>query len=365
MTDDLESIQPREAMQMWHDRQKSQESEGTAKSYFYRVRQFVDWLEDEQGITDMNDLSGRDVFRYDSHRRAEGLSKSALNNQLGTIKLFLDFCADIEAVPKEFPAKVDVPTLSKSERANEEKLPASRAEVILENLERFNYASRDHALFALAWHTGARLGALRSLNLRDCYLTEDDLERIKHQDDLSEDNLEQIQVPFVYFRHNPDSDTPLKNGPQDERPVGLSEELGELLQVYIRVNRPDERDENGRKPLFASQKGTGRMSKGGIRTRFNIVTQPCRYGTCPHNRDVDTCEAREHGYEARCPSARSPHRVQTGSITHHRDEGWPPDVLAERVNATPEIIRTHYDQPDLLKRMESRRNYLDNSTNDE
>lgn len=76
------------------------------------------------------------------------------------------------------------------------------------------------------------------------------------------------------------------------------------------------------------------------------------------DRDPDECEAREHGHEARCPSARSPHRIRTGAITHHRDCGWPPEVLAEKVNATPETIREHCDHPELLRRMESRRNYL-------
>lgn len=358
MTRNLRSLPPREALEMWVDRQHAEKSKGTVKSYFYRVRQFVDWL-DEQGIENLNDLTGRDVFRYDSARRAEGLSKSALNNQLGTIKLFLRFCADIEAVPPELPAKVDVPTLSKAERANEEKLSANRAETILENLKRYDFASRDHALLLLAWHTGARLGALRSLDLRDCYLTDDDLERLAHEDDLDPEDLDAVCVPFVYYRHRPESDTPLKNALDGERPVGLSTDVGELLREYIRINRPDVEDEHGRKPLFSSRKGTGRMSKGAIRSRFNIITQPCRYGICPHDCDVETCEAREHGYESRCPSARSPHRIRTGSITYHRDEGWPPEVLAERVNATPEVIRIHYDKPDLLRRMESRRDYLD------
>ncbi|MXR51127.1 site-specific integrase [Halovenus sp. WSH3] len=356
--DDLEPLDPHQALDMWLDRQRAEKSEETVQSYYYRVRQFADWLV-EDGITNLNNLDGRDVFRYDSDRRADGLSKSALNNQLGTIKLFLDFCVDVEAAPADLPAKVEIPTLSKAERANEEKLSAERAETILENLERFDYASRDHAMFALAWHTGMRLGALRSLDLRDCYLVEDDLERLAHEDAIESEALDDVQVPFLYLRHRPDSDTPLKNSLEGERPVGLSEEIGQLLQDYIEVNRYEVTDSEGRKPLFSSQKGTGRMLKGAIRSRFNIVTQPCRYGVCPHDRDTDTCEALEHGYEARCPSARSPHRIRTGSITHHRDEGWPPEVLAERVNATPEVIRTHYDQPDLLKRMESRRDYLD------
>lgn len=364
MTDDLQPLAPREAMEMWLDRQQTTKADETVQSYYYRVNQFVEWLEDEE-LTNLNDLTGRDVFRYDSERRSEGLKQPSLNNQMGTIRLFLGFCVDIEAVPTELPTKVEVPQLSKIERANEEKLPTERAEELLAKFDRFEYASLDHALLALAWHTGARLGALRSLDLRDCYLTAADLERLVHDDDLDEESLDRIETPFVYFRHRPDTDTPLKNQAEGERPVGLSAEVGHVLRDYIEVNRYDCEDEYGRQPLFSTQKGSGRMSKGAIRRRFNIITQPCRRGTCPHGREPEDCEATEHGREARCPSSRSPHRVRTGSITWHRDRGWPPEVLAERVNATPEVIRQHYDQPDLLKRMESRRNYLENLDNEE
>lgn len=114
MSDDLQPLPPREALDMWIGRQKAEKAEETVQSYFYRVRKFVDWLE-EQGIDNLNDLNGRDVFRYDSVQRSEGLSKHTLNTQLGTIKLFLDFCVDVEAVDPVLPAKVDIPTLSKGE----------------------------------------------------------------------------------------------------------------------------------------------------------------------------------------------------------------------------------------------------------
>lgn len=357
MTTSLSPIHPREALELWLKRQKSNKSEDTAQSYYYRVNNFVNWLE-EEGITNLNNLTGRDVYEYDSVRRSEDIRKSTLNNVLGTIKLFLKFCVDIEAVPPELPPKVDVPALSKSDLVNEEKITADRAENILAKLERFEYASRDHALFALVWHTGMRLGTVRSIDLRDCYLTGEDLERLAHEDDIENENLKRISIPFLYIRHRPETGTQLKNKQEGERPIGLTTEIGNLLQDYIEINRPDVEDEYGRKPLFSSKKGTGRLSTSGIRSRFNIITQPCHYGVCPHDRDPETCEALEHSYEARCPSSRAPHRIRTGSITHHRDEGWPQEVLAERVNASPDVIRTHYDQPNLLKRMESRRSYL-------
>jgi len=367
MNDDLQPMEPREAMEMWLERQKSEKAAESVQSYHYRIKQFVEWCERED-ITNMNALDGRDLYRFDSFRRGQDISVSTLNNQLGTLRRFIAFCENIEAVEAGTAAKLDVPELSKAERANEEKLPATRAETILENRDRYERASIDHLLFAIAWRTACRLGALRALDVKDVYLDESDLERLAHEEDLDEAGLfettdqndvesllDEISLPFVFFRHRPDSETPLKKQEEGERPVSLKDEFGELLRDYIEVNRPNIEDEYGRRPLFASKKGGGRMSKGAIRRRFYIMTQPCRYGTCPHNRDPDDCEALEHGREQRCPSARSPHKIRTGSITDHRDRDWTPADLAERVNATPKTIREHYDHPDLLRRMESRR----------
>ena len=369
--DDLQPLGPREAMEMWLERQRSEKAVESVKSYGYRINQFVEWCERED-IENLNALNGRDLYRFDTHRRGQDLSITTLNNQLGTLRLFLAFCEDIEAVESGVAARLDVPELSKAERANEEKLPAARADTIMEQLARYEWASTDHALFVTAWRTGCRLGALRALDVEDCYFDESDLERLAHEEDLDEAGLfktpdqndvesllDEVSVPFIFFRHRPETETPLKNKEEGERPVSLSDDLAEVLQDHIEVNRPNVTDDYGRRPLFASKKGDGRFTKGAIRRRFYIMTQPCRYGTCPHNRDPDDCEAMEHGREQRCPSARSPHKIRTGSITWHRDCGWPPEALAEKVNATPETIRAHYDHPEKLRRMESRRNYLD------
>jgi len=355
VSDDLEPLEPREAFEMWLDRQRTEKSEATVQSYYYRVKQFVEWCEDEDrgDIQNLNNLTGRDFFRYDSDRRSDGLTINTIKNQLNTTRLFLEFCVSIEGVPQGVPQKANVPKVSKDARSDDTTLQPDRAKEILENLSRYRYASRDHAMFALAWSTGARVGAMRGLDVGDCYLTEDDLVPLDIDDD------EDIQAPFVFFRHRPEEDTPLKNQEAGERPVSLPDEVGEVLQEYIDVRREDITDEYGREPLFPAPKTGSRVTKGALRTRMYILTQPCRFGDCPHGRDPDECKALEHGYESQCPSARSPHPIRSGSITHQRDQGIPPEVVSARVNASAEVIRTHYDRPNHLRRMESRRRHLD------
>ncbi|MFP8952402.1 tyrosine-type recombinase/integrase [Natrialbaceae archaeon A-arb3/5] len=356
MSDDLEPIGPREASEMWIDRLQSTRADETLQSYRYRLKPFTEWCSKE-GINNLNDLTSRDIFQFDSERRAEGLKVSTLNNQLGTLKQFIQFCARIDAVSEGLPAKIEVPSVELADRVNDELLSAERADTIRENLRRYSYASRQHAMFELLWHTGCRLGGLRALDISDCFFDETDLERLRHQDDIDRDALESVELPFVYFRHR--SETPLKNKRAGERPVALDKTVADCVQEYIEVNRVNRSDSNNRRPLFTTEKGENpRASKSSIRREIYIMTQPCRWGSCPHGRDTTTCEALEHTLEARCPSSRSPHPIRTGAITHMRDEGWPPEVVAERVNATPEVIREHYDHPDPIRRMQSRREFL-------
>ena len=46
-------------------------------------------------------------------------------------------------------------------------LDAEHAEEILQYLSKYHYASTEHVLFALLWEIGMRIGAARSLDLRD------------------------------------------------------------------------------------------------------------------------------------------------------------------------------------------------------
>jgi hypothetical protein len=51
--------------------------------------------------------------------------------------------------------------------------------------------------------------------------------------------------------------------------------------------------------------------------------------------------------------------MRTGSITNHRDRGWPLSELSDRANTSEELIEGVYDQPEQLIRGAVRREYLD------
>lgn len=155
--------------------------------------------------------------------------------------------------------------------------------------------SIEHALFALLWESGIRIGAANSLDV-------DDFDPAKERIDLV---------------HRPDQGTQLKNGRDGERPIALSSELVAILEASLLKNRRESTDKYDRKPLFSSYQG--RMVRSSLRDLIYRVTAPCfRNEPCPD------CTGEK---EKKCPEAVNPHSIRRGSITHFLTQ----DVIAEVV----------------------------------
>nr|WP_305148859.1 site-specific integrase [Halobellus inordinatus] len=225
-----------------------------------------------------------------------------------------------------------MPKVSKSDQTDETFLEEDAAGQLLEAFRSGETRhTRGHAFLELAWYTGARLGAIRGLDL----------------DDID------FGQGYVHFHHRPEQGTPLKNGVDGERVVGISEQVTEALRTYIRDLRPSETDEYGRKPLFTT--AHGRISRNALRTTSYYATVPCRFGDCPHNRSQSSCEWFSSNQASKCPSSRSPHQVRSGSITWQLNRGLRADVVSERVNASVEVIEQHYDQASPVDEFQQRR----------
>lgn len=331
---DLQRLTPRKAVERYLERRGASDntSDATVSTYRRRLGTFVEWCE-ARGLLNVNDVDGRVLDDYWQHRR-ESLNDVSMKNEFGTLKKLFEYLVAIEAAEPDVPEKIALlkPTLSKQQRANDEKLEPERAHTILDHLTKFQYASRDHVVFAMLWHTGCRTGGLRALDLDDV-----------HPDEQ-----------FVEFRHRPAEGTPLKNEFDGERDVALSDSVAGVVADYLSENRKNVVDEFGREPFVATERG--RASKSTIQRSAYRLTQPCQHGVeCPHDRDPDSCEFRVHGRESKCPSSRSPHRIRTGAISYMRECGMSVGAVSDRVDATPETIRAHYDRSDPRRTMESRR----------
>jgi hypothetical protein len=159
--------------------------------------------------------------------------------------------------------------------------------------------------------------------------------------------------------HRPETGTPLKNNSRGERPIALPATVLEVVDEHVRENRYDVVDDHGRAPLLASTQG--RPGTNTMRAWSYLATEPCVHGPCPHDRERGSCEFVDYTHASKCPSSRSPHQIRRGSITWQLDLGIPPAVVAERVNASTDIIKLHYDAASPRERMERRRRpFIDN-----
>jgi integrase len=324
--DDLEPIEPGTAQELFLDHKATDCTDSTVQNHRYRLNPFVRWC-GEKEIDNLNELTGRDLQRYRLWRKEDGdLNKLSLRMQMSTLRVFLKWAGSIEAVPQNLYDKVMVPRVRPEERQRDETLDADDAKEILEYLSKYEYASKEHAVMALLWQTGIRVGSAHSLDVDDVFLDEN----------------------YVQLIHRPDEGTTLKNGKSGQRPVALTPDVAEVLADYIRTHRKDVTDEYGREPLFTT--AHGRMHGNTIRRLTYRVTAPCYRGV-----DCPDCE----GDESKCPEAVSPHAIRRGSITHFLTSDVPVDVVSDRMNVSRKVLDEHYDKRSEEVKMEQRRGYLD------
>lgn len=339
MQRDLDPITPKEAVELYLKDRQSELAEETLRSHRSRLSFFEEWC-GEQGIENLNSLSGRDMHRYRVWRREGGnLAPASEKAQMDCIRVFIRFLEKIDAVRPDLSTSVVSPSLSEEEASRDVLVEAEAAEEILDYLSSYEFASARHVCFRLAWRAALRRGSLRALDVDDY-------------------NAEEQSLRVV---HRPASGTPLKNKNRGERYVALSSETCEIIDAWIADRRPSVQDSEGREPLLATSQG-GRPHPGTIQSYIYSVTKPClRTRDCPHDRVVEECEAASDRTKAsQCPSSTSPHSVRRGAVTFWLSQKQPEAWISARANMSSEILNLHYDGRGQKERMEQRRGYLDN-----
>jgi len=328
-------LSPRAARDRFLEECRLDSTARTVRSYGNRLTRFCEWCEEQQ-IEQVGDLSG---FILDEYRRSlTEDSPVTVKGKMMAVKQLIGYLERIDAVENDLEEKVPIPTLSAEDERSDTQLAPDDATALLNHYRDSMavYATVEHTVLEILWFTGCRMSGIRALDMEDY--------------DPEAGTLRFINRP---------PETRLKNGPQGERPVGLSEEVVDVLDTYIERERPSIRDDNGRRPLIACRQG--RPSGSSVRCWTYLATQPCIYERCPHGRDRERCKYRKRTHSSQCPSSRSPHQVRTGSITWQLNCGMPIEEVAERVNSSPEVIRRHYDVATMDEKFEERREqYLDN-----
>lgn len=339
MTTSNHQLSLREALERWLDKRSVDLAESTISEYWYRLKHFVEWSEDGN-LETMSEITPWDAESYEAHRRAQGVKPLTLRKEMFTFRDFLNYCDRIGITPDDIGESVDPPKVDKYDQVCDAKLEPDDGEALLryfrghDELRGSNY----HAFFELVWFTSARMGGIRSLD-------------IDHVD---------FERGRLTFHHRPDQGLPLKKGYDGERILAIPPKAIAVVEEYYNdPNRPDDTDQFGNKPLLTTTHG--RASLNTLRNWMYYSTVPCRLRECPHNEHPDTCDWYTQSKSYGCPSSLSPHPVRAGSITWQRNRGVPREVVAERSNASEEVLELHYDQPSKEEALEERRlDYVQN-----
>ena len=333
----LEPIDPATAVELYLSDRETEVTAATLQSHRSRLRHFKQWCA-QQGIENLNTVTGRQLHAYRLWRREDGdLSPASEKTQMDTIRVFIRWLESIDGVEPDLHTKVRSPQLDGDDNVRDVMLARDRAEAVLAYLAKFGYASREHVVLALMWHTMMRVGAVRALDVEDYY----------------------PETQVLEVCHRPESETPLKNKERGERVVALADEVCEVLDDWLAHKRPDVTDTYGREPLIASPQGRVHVST--LRGDCYRLTRPCEIGeACPHGRDVETCAATEYMAAFACPSSVSPHAVRRGGITYALTREWPAHAVSDRANVSEAVLDAHYDQRSEWEKVEQRRQYLEN-----
>lgn len=338
MTDKLESITPRDALELYLDHREREVSSATLRSHRSRLGYFIEWC-DEINLDNLNDLTGRNLHEYRLWRRSErgDIAPATEKTQMDTLRVFVRFLESIDGAPEGLSEKVISPDLDTGQNVRETMLGVDQANAILDYLQRYRYGSREHIVVALQWHCSLRRGAVRALDIQDF------------------DSDQQ----YLKVCHRPETDTPIKNKESGERLIALDEQICNWIDDWIKTKRPDEKDEFGREPLIATSQG--RIAPTSVTSIIYGWTRPCKTGQpCPVNRDPEDCEAMPYSKASKCPDSVSSHAVRRGSITHFLESDVPIDAVSDRANVGRGVLEKHYDQRDERTKMEQRRKYLNN-----
>lgn len=120
----LEPIEPHRAQDLYIEHKTTDCLEATVQAHRYRTNHFVRWCA-ENDVTNLNELTGRNLQEYRLWRQDDGdLKRITLKQQMSTIRVFLKWCASIEAVSPNLYEKVMVPTVGPEEERREETLDA-------------------------------------------------------------------------------------------------------------------------------------------------------------------------------------------------------------------------------------------------
>lgn len=296
-------------------------SDGTETTHESRLNIFIGHLEDE-GVETTDEIHPRHLQAY-KRKRLKEVKPVTLDGQLDTVTVFLRTLEHQHVVEPGLHQYVPDVEVEPEEERRTAFLDVEVGDKILEHQRKYNYGNVEHVIFEMMWSTTMRICEIRAVDV----------------DDYDSDKR------MIRLRHRPETGTALKNKLSSERPVSLPQPVSDAIDDYLdNPDRHDVEDDYGRKPLISSD--DGRLGNSTIRNIIYELTEPCQYsGECPHDKDPNECKAAvNRNHASKCPSSLSPHPIRRGAITRQRKRGISRELVSERSDVSPRVLKNHYEQ---------------------
>lgn len=328
----LESLSPSAGIAKFRKKKRKEVQESTLEQHSTKLEYLEEYLAEVVGLENLNDLTPRQAEEYEEWREFESLDREkplagkTLKDDIHLYKGFLGHMVKLRAVSADAYEVVEIPNLETGEGVDKETLDSDRAGDIIDHLNRFRYASREHVVWLLFVKTGRRACDLYALDLGDF-----------------DDSGEKTTLEFV---NRPQQGSRLKKGELHEAEIELSEAVSTVIREYIEHERLDVTDSFDREPLLTTKQG--RASKSTMKEYAYKWSRPCEVGKdCPYDKDVESCVATSSPKKAsQCEASRSPRKIRSGYITSKANAGAAYESIGHRVGATKSVMKKHYDQPD-------------------
>lgn len=304
-----------------------------SKKTFTRYRDtLTDFLE-SQDMSDLMEVTPREISRYIQTLQRRDYARTTRDLRLSTLETFFKWAEMEWRAPRDQPISETISHKrddlgvggDEKSRAGDEnhRISTERAEEIIAHMAEYEYASRKMVEFVLIYHVGMRKSALLSINCGD----------VKPQRNVIE------------IRNRPEqTGVRLKRGNKGERDVIITSRIMSIVTDYLEHNRTEPND--GSDALLTSW--AGRIDES---TVYRDITGLTKCGECTdENGDPLTKQNAKD-----CPASIGCHDLRRTAITRMRDEGISWDNISGRVNATVEMLKSHYDSPTHAQAAERRR----------
>ncbi len=149
-------------------------ADATILAYGTDIRQLIEYVRDEEGKEDPNELTYEDLTGYLNDLRDQNYTKKSISRKINSIRTFFGFLKEKGYVTNDPSAKLTHPKI-------EPKPPNILSETEYRALrDACRQDNRMYAIVELLLQTGLRIGELRKIRLQDVGFSEDDSKGTLH-----------------------------------------------------------------------------------------------------------------------------------------------------------------------------------------